>query len=210
MAPRTDGKELKRLRGLDISSEIESYFLSRGLALEPMQFDFNDEDWSREENLMLRMYVHLNTDAEGCFENADGVCVSPNQCVHADHNKRIFSGKQTMNTDNILLVASHIDKVDPEQFSMAEWECETHACIGGWCERIFPDGRDAADILGISTTVADRLFYPRPGRCPEIEEDSPLDIYIWSGLQPTQAGDVLRHLAATGKVDWSIVQLPKA
>lgn len=192
MAPHTDGKELKRLRGLDISSEIEKYFHGRGLIdMELMQFDFNDEEWSLEENLMLRMWVHLNTDADGCYVQNDGSCVS-------------------MNTDNILLVASHIDKVDPEQFSMAEWECGTHACIGGWCERIFPDGREAADILGISAMVADRLFYPRPGRCPEIEENSALDDYIWEGLQPTQAGDVLRHLAETGKVDWSIVQLPKA
>lgn len=112
-----------------------------------------------------------------------------------------------MNIDNILLVANTIDKVDPVTFSMAEWECGSHACIGGWCERIFPDGRDAHDILGIDQEKADALFYPRTDRCPELEENPVLEDYIWNGLQPTQAGDVLRNLAKTGKVDWTVVDV---
>lgn len=79
---------LKEQRGRDISTEIAEYFKeTRGLDLELMEFDHNDEEWSKEEHLMLRMWVHLNTDADGCYVQNDGSCVAPNQCPHSaeDH-----------------------------------------------------------------------------------------------------------------------------
>lgn len=70
----------KEERGRDISIDIERYFAERGTELEPMLFDINDENWSLEEQIMLRMYVHVNTDANGCYTAANGDCISPVPC----------------------------------------------------------------------------------------------------------------------------------
>jgi len=88
-----DYAALKHLRGQDLSTEIAKYFSEQGVS---MNFDFTDENWSVEENLMLRMWVHLNTDAEGCYVADDGSCVSPNECPHRAPQ---FNNKSRMAAD---------------------------------------------------------------------------------------------------------------
>jgi len=85
--------------------------------------------------------------------------------------------------------------------------CGTVGCIAGWaiavdknfkkCRDIDPDSDlwkpRAGKLLGLNAKLADRLFMARAYR------DLDLDL-----ITPSQAVTVLRHLAETGKVDWSI------
>ena len=111
-----------------------------------------------------------------------------------------------MNVENILKVADAIEQhsIPDLGFNMSVWKeaaspwrrdmsghnCRTVACIAGWTVALFPDD-DAADALGMDDDRADLLFYPRG----------------WingSAFPSSRAVAVLRHLAATGEVDWSI------
>lgn len=78
--------------------------------------------------------------------------------------------------------------------------CGTVACVAGWCVAMehglkeFNTSTDkhmaddkARDMLGLTDTQADDLFY-------ELDQ----------GKTDKDAAKVLRHLAETGKVDWSI------
>lgn len=121
-----------------------------------------------------------------------------------------------MNTERILQVAAEIEAMphavereDPDLefdlefenagFNMLTWNdaepCGTVCCIGG---HIAPTGNDkltqVAQQLGISIDTADLLCHPL------------LPVYDWGRITPAQAARVLRHLAETGKVDWSIIK----
>lgn len=111
-----------------------------------------------------------------------------------------------MNVENILKVADAIEQhtIADLGFNMGLWaarssrsfpdrsghNCGTVACIGGWTDRVIGTEGSAADRLGLDYEEADALFCP-PG---------------WSGgeISQLQAVAVLRHLAATGKVDWTV------
>lgn len=122
-----------------------------------------------------------------------------------------------MNTDRILTLARAIDNnvavyegqlVD---FNMDEWitpmedvegrrapKCGTAACIGGHAEILFNPSNiggfvdNAAELLGLDHDTADALFFP---------------VYYkrrWDRITRAKAARVLRHLAKTGNVDWSV------
>lgn len=74
-------------------------------------------------------------------------------------------------------------------FNMAEWHCGTVGCIGGWAEYLFAD--EARESLGITLRMASDLFWPD-------------DVGPYVEITPLQAAAVLRNLAATGEVDWSV------
>lgn len=122
-----------------------------------------------------------------------------------------------MNVENILKVAAAIeDAAKPGAkpkvgFNMGVWHdtgdadqtghnCGTVCCIGGWTNFLFADDpmqvgmQEAMKSLGLGPLPADDLF------CP------PRSQYAgsWDSITPAHAVAVLRHLAATGKVDWSI------
>lgn len=121
-----------------------------------------------------------------------------------------------MNKERILELADHLERLmDPATeteagFSMSIWDsegedlrgqypdhsghdCGTLCCIAGWTERLWPEPDDyAGDILGLSRAMSYDLFEPR---------ESYPDPYTST---PRRAAAVLRHLAATGEVDWSI------
>lgn len=91
-----------------------------------------------------------------------------------------------MNTDHIRQLADvierqpHTDLNAPTGFNMCNWthNCGTPACICGWANFV----QDDDDIhLGDVSTARE-----------------------WLGITPTHAAAVLRHLADTGKVDWSV------
>lgn len=134
-----------------------------------------------------------------------------------------------MNKKNILRVADAIEKGELVKrgigFNMEAVisiatdrrkdhvdSCGTVACIAGWAHcvryprrklaRLIADTEDyahyesvawesAVDFLGLSEETADDLFQPS-GAGP------------WTYITPAQAVRVLRHLAETGKVDWSV------
>lgn len=132
-----------------------------------------------------------------------------------------------MNTENILKLAAFLEALPPENFDMNYWffdhgtrsqlragqgrfdrevfspeaavGCGICACIGGWTEIVFPrsDGvehltavREALDLkLGQTSALCYPDFRPENGPAK---------------AAPDRAARVLRHLAATGEVDWSI------
>jgi hypothetical protein len=124
-----------------------------------------------------------------------------------------------MNKDRILAVADAIEKhsIRGLGFNMgdfiASWNednsghhCGTTACIAGWAYHLakrrktavnvdrYPGGAGdvARDWMGLSDRIAGGLFYAR-GRTAALEE-----------IPASHAVAVLRRLAETGKVDWSV------
>lgn len=88
-------------------------------------------------------------------------------------------------------------------------KCGTVGCIGGWTDVIrlnltedsdhdqvlnLPDHESAA-FLGLSAREGASLFHP-------------YEIRDWTKITPAHAVRVLRHLAETGKVDWSQAGAP--
>jgi hypothetical protein len=115
-----------------------------------------------------------------------------------------------VNTERILELADVIERTPhkplPSQsaparklrgFNMGEWHCGTVGCMAGWAGQMFDcHPSDAADALGLTRETAWRLFQP-------IES-----IDRWEQIKPKQAAAVLRNLAETGEVDWSIEATP--
>lgn len=112
-----------------------------------------------------------------------------------------------MNVERIRELADVIEKqphapsFGREGFCMDTWQhpCGTPACIGGWAA--FASGKslihgliwnDAQDHLGLSDDQSGDLFYPN-----NYEGE-------WSDITPAHAAAVLRNLAETGQVDWSV------
>lgn len=109
-----------------------------------------------------------------------------------------------MNRERILQLADVIEKTPHAQpdywsegpltsFNMSEWRYGTCGCLGGWVEHLFRDEDDlhARDLLDIEGDAAEELFYPT-------------GFTTYKDILPARAARVLRHLAETGKVDWSI------
>lgn len=116
-----------------------------------------------------------------------------------------------MRTGRIYRLANFIEKLPPKLFDMnsgmtgklPNHTCGTAACIAGWAGHLWPEechhsltenGEELAwsyhktrRALGISKESAVTLFYDYPLSCSR-----------------QHAAAVLRHLAKTGKVDWSI------
>ncbi len=113
-----------------------------------------------------------------------------------------------MNVENILKVANAIEQHSiPELgFNMFQWYgddtfhrdisghgCGTVACIGGWAGQVLLGNsnctsQDLLDPLGIDKKQASALFF---------DWDTTIDV------TPAQAVRTLRHLAATGAVNWN-------
>lgn len=95
-------------------------------------------------------------------------------------------------------------------------QCGTVACIAGWASMFLrEDGTGllqrprreidipafddlGAHLLGLDENQANSLFEPMNYEFENADID-------WGQITPAQAAKVLRHLAATGEVDWSIV-----
>lgn len=120
------------------------------------------------------------------------------------------------NVENILRVADYLDDLpDPSAFSMFffQWPsmgeamhpCGTPSCIAGYACHVHGivrhgyDTMEAAQMLfGLSEENARLLFLP--------EEDRDGRNFVNRfNINNTQAAQLLRHLATTGLVDWSIL-----
>lgn len=84
---------------------------------------------------------------------------------------------------------------DPMYADLTGHGCGTVGCIGGWTQTLLgrPDDNEelTGDLLGLDYVAAARLFYP-------------IQIARWEDITPARAVAVLRHLAATGVVDWNV------
>lgn len=130
--------------------------------------------------------------------------------------------------ERLLYLRDFLRNLPPERFNMRSWwsavtggglklygtrpeeftaECGTAACVAGWTVSVFrprsPLNEFRGDwvedvaglILGLSSDEADKLFFPPDFFSERTDE--------WT---PAQAADVIDHLLATGKVDWSVAQ----
>jgi hypothetical protein len=112
----------------------------------------------------------------------------------------------TMNTERILKLADvieaqpHTDIEAESGFTMLSYShvCGTPACIAGWAYwletgkaiRVEQDvSVEAGALLDLGPSKQNQLFMPD---------------FSWSGITPPHAAAVLRNLAATGEVDWSV------
>lgn len=116
-----------------------------------------------------------------------------------------------MNTDRIRQLADIIERqphtpITAESgFNMDNWthDCGTPACICGWANSVqnelngtehrIGSPMHARNWLGLTTEQGEDLFRPFG-----------IDNLLWDSITPTHAAAVLRHLADTGKVDWSV------
>lgn len=115
-----------------------------------------------------------------------------------------------MNRERILALAElieqqpHTGRLSADGFCMSNYvhNCGTPSCIAGWAAWLShrkPKQMEdsmalfwrAQNYLDLSEDQADRLFLPYNYHC---EDQYP----------PSQAAATLRHLAETGKVDWSV------
>lgn len=123
-----------------------------------------------------------------------------------------------MNKERILAVADAITSEEGRKhFNMEHWlrhnnrsygalpsntaltSCGTTACIAGWVVHLFGKPGDdltteAESLLDLSRAQAANLFIPTINKAYE-------------DITPDEAAIVLRHLAATGEVDWGIAGL---
>lgn len=114
-----------------------------------------------------------------------------------------------MNTERILELATVIESlphVSPDEratevpldsFNMEKWHCGSVGCIAGWAVKLFggeiPDpALSGQQALGLRGDIADDLFTPAYGYGD------------YHKITPRDAAKVLRKLAETGHVDWSI------
>jgi hypothetical protein len=122
-----------------------------------------------------------------------------------------------MNKERILKLADIIEKQphttpqQPDGFTMSNWthDCGTPACICGWANHELNketssdiwlgDDRVAAEWLGLDIDTAGSLFEPSRER-----DSNPWATDWWDEITPAHAAAVLRNLAETGKVDWSV------
>lgn len=101
-------------------------------------------------------------------------------------------------TKRILELADFIEKLPPDQYNQSTYgtASETGRCICGWLLHNIghpvSDYKYAADLLGLDPYATQKLFGGNPLRTR------------W----PTtaDAAKVLRHLAVTGEVNWSICE----
>jgi hypothetical protein len=133
-----------------------------------------------------------------------------------------------MNVDNILKLAEVLESdAAAAHFNMGEWfhhdgdhalplgvtvaeaiqDCGTVACIAGWAVVAFHSAEELRDVnfdlaaiaandLGLSSYRAMEIF--TPGSAPHVVE---CDLPVYHAT-PKQAAKLLRHLAATGEIDW--------
>lgn len=124
-----------------------------------------------------------------------------------------------MNKENVLAVAAAIEghTIPDLGFNMGNWvakesstrpdrsghSCGTVACIAGWTKRIrtqIPVGINEdfywgpeAKWLGLDVDEGEELFFGDDWTCAHLND-----------VTPSEAVAVLRHLAETGEVDWSV------
>ena len=111
-----------------------------------------------------------------------------------------------MNIENIEKLASVIENQpdvkygEKEGFCMAgsQHPCGSPACIEGWSWEILDDGTDNA--LEISYSNASRLMSPDNANANYMVTDPENPKFITA----KRAAKVLRNLAETGEVNWSI------
>ena len=133
----------------------------------------------------------------------------------ADHIEGLPAGRFNQSAWGTYMVRSLVRrKYQPD---LPVYGHETSACIAGWAAMLFRSGELVAETLkwgepmSIPRLAADALGLPQPpggGRRddgPAGRLFDPDDCPELSAITTTDAVRVLRHLADTGEVDWSLI-----
>ncbi len=150
--------------------------------------------------------------------------INASKPLQALFSNNSIEDEMTINVENILKVADAIearafadalgfnmgtfkDPANDELADTGEQHCGSVACIAGWAEAVRTNstsfvndgfvGERSAEWLGLDDDQTSDLFY---------------GVVTWDDFiktTPQQAVAVLRHLAATGVVDWSVALGPK-
>ena len=144
-----------------------------------------------------------------------------------------------MNVDNIQLLINKISTLsrghntgpDEKAFDMSSvlHDCGTPACIAGWALALrlqsegpelesmideyrvaHPEVRERASImLGTEMSIARDFLGLDNGRAKDLFHADGVSSFFWEKIEPEAAVKVLQHLINTGKVDWSVAELPE-
>ncbi|RWM86462.1 MAG: hypothetical protein EOR84_30585 [Mesorhizobium sp.] len=135
--------------------------------------------------------------------------------VTAINNLAAFLENIPSKHDRGFNMTSYIAGVDLEESTNVGFQCNSTACIAGWAclvlgkngeirktERPLSEVNEmyedfATDLLDLDYRTGMELFEPMNERIELAEND-------WDKVTPRQAAKVLRNLAKTGEVDWSI------
>lgn len=129
-----------------------------------------------------------------------------------------------MNKANILRVADAIEKGELVKrgigFNMEEFisgagiqsdpptdhfrKCSTVACIAGWAYSISHPRRNIRSLAGTTTISEGAAHWLGLDDDTAMDLFVPTEIYDFATITPAHAVAVLRHLAETGEVDWSV------
>jgi hypothetical protein len=110
-----------------------------------------------------------------------------------------------MNTENILKLADHLDKLHPEKFDPVCWVyedpvCGTVACIAGWASVLFPEFNvDCEGVYG----PAEVDYFVSGRRALGLSDEDAMDLFYGpTHTSPCEAATALKQLAETGEVKW--------
>lgn len=133
-----------------------------------------------------------------------------------------------VNRENVLKVADAIEKHSIEWlgFNMDEWaaeagksypdrldSCSTVACLAGWTYVVRYPSTTPEQLLRLSDDFysgKQRTVLTRAETFLELTDRESDDLFrpsgagAWNKIEPSKAVAVLRHLAETGVIDWSI------
>jgi hypothetical protein len=117
-----------------------------------------------------------------------------------------YESNHSVNVAECLDLADFLESLPEELFDMgkfAPYECGTPACIGGWLAR-----NNSEEFLASPLSTTD-FGAKKLG----LTYDQAYTLFVGGSYFPKfsifnannqQAAKILRHLAATGEVDWSV------
>lgn len=106
------------------------------------------------------------------------------------------SPEKTVDVQRCLALADHLEKLPRSEFNMAKWSC----CVYGHAFKLFGQGIFfGGALLGFDCSDGRwmQLFCPGPAATGGLG---------FSEITPQHAAKVVRHLALTGEVDWSVAK----
>lgn len=107
---------------------------------------------------------------------------------------------------NALELADFIEQQPENMFDMSDWGqpwCGTPGCIAGWAAALWPECRSISSDLPEPFLVSKRLGLGLVAAGDLFEPDVASD---WEQITKAEALATLRRYAATGKVEWDLME----
>lgn len=108
---------------------------------------------------------------------------------------------------DVIEAQPHTELNDSTGFNMSDWthNCGTPSCICGWANHLRNESEGRTVMLASPREAGRWLgFDDDDDRRYVLFKPSTIDPDNWNAITPAHAAAVLRHLADTGVVDWSV------